>query len=491
MSDEPYAADPLAAVEKRFRMMHKESRAFPPSTREERLDLLKRLREALVRGQADFTAALSADFGTRAPEETMMAEIMPCLMQIQHAMKHLKGWMKPERRTTAVNFWPGSSRIHYQPKGVVLIISPWNYPVQLTFGPVAAAIAAGNRVIVKPSELTPRTSAALKKHLEAMLGREHVTVATGGPEIAAGLSALPFDHILFTGSTAVGHKVMAAAAQHLTPVTLELGGKSPAIVHEAHDLKTAAERIVRGKLLNAGQTCIAPDYALVPQGRVDAFVDAYRTAAATFYPRIIDNGQYSAIVNARHFDRLTKLAGDARARGAQVHVVDPAQELPSGEVGSSNTRKIAPTLLTGVTDDMAIMQEEIFGPLLPVLPYGSLDDAIGYVNARPRPLALYYFDTDRSRINEVLARTTSGGASINDTLMHVAQEDIPFGGVGPSGMGAYHGREGFLTFSHAKGTFHQGRLSLASLVYPPYGERFQRIMKMAFARAGGRSTLRN
>jgi acyl-CoA reductase-like NAD-dependent aldehyde dehydrogenase len=268
---------------------------------------------------------------------------------------------------------------------------------------------------------------------------------------------------------------MEAAAKNLTPVTLELGGKSPAIVHESFDLETAARRLARGKLMNAGQTCVAPDYALVPDTQVAAFVDAYAASAAQLYPRIVSNSDYTSIISARHFDRLEALVADARAKGARVRIVDPARELAESRSGSDNTRKFAPVLLTGLTDEMQVMQEEIFGPILPVIPYAALDDAIRYVNARPRPLALYYFDHDRGRTSDVLARTVSGGVSVNDTILHVAQEDLPFGGIGPSGMGAYHGEAGYRTFSHEKGVFKQSRFAPSDMLAPPYGKRFDTI----------------
>lgn len=480
---------PFPDIERRFAGMHAASRTNPPWTKAERTTLLRKLQAIIAQTRDAFAAAISADFGTRANEETLLAEVVPSLTLIEHTIKKLGSWMAPERRPAALTFWFGRNRIHYQPKGVVLIIAPWNYPLQLAVIPLASALAAGNRVILKPSELTPRTSALMKQHLEAALGPDVVTVATGGADVAAGLSAMPFDHILFTGSTGVGAKVMAAAAPNLTPVTLELGGKSPTIVHEAADLELAAGRIARGKLMNAGQTCIAPDYALVPRARTKDFVAAYTSAASSFYPRVIDNPQYSSIVSERHFERLAGLLREARLQGARATIVDPARELPSMEATSSNTRKIAPVVLTDVTDAMGIMQEEIFGPILPVLPYDTLEEAIAYVNARPRPLALYYFDTDRARIEHVLQATTSGGATINDTMLHIAQEELPFGGIGPSGMGAYHGREGFLTFSHAKATFYQGRLTLTDLVRPPYGNRFQAIMTGALSRtAAGRGS---
>lgn len=477
--------DSIADTERRFRAMQAASRSEPASDLAERTRQLRALRDVLSAAMDEFVDAACRDYGWRSHDETRMAEFVPLLTMVGDALRHVRGWMRPERRGRGVIFWPGRNRIYWQPKGVVLVISPWNYPLLLAVGPLTAALAAGNRVILKPSEATPATSAALKRHLEAALGADRVYVATGGPELSSTLTRLPFDHILFTGSTAVGRKVMQAAAETLTPVTLELGGKSPAIVHADSDLALATTRIARGKLLNAGQTCIAPDYALVPRGLVDAFVARYRETAAKFYPRVVDNRDYTAIINERHYRRLLGLVADARTKGAQITVVDPAGELPAGECGSSNTRKIAPVVLTGVGDDMEIMREEIFGPLLPVVPYDSLDEAIAYVNARPRPLALYYFDKDEARARHVLSRTVSGGAAVNDTLYHFAQEQLPFGGIGQSGMGAYHGREGFRTFSHGKGTFFQSRYTLTNLLVPPYGATFRRMIAFAIRRNGG------
>ncbi len=480
--------DAIGDIGRRFQAMHRASRREPPAAEGVRKAWLKALRRVVADQRHVFADAIMQDYGTRSRNETLMAEIVPVLTAVSDALRHVGAWMAPEARRTAPMFWPAGNRVVWQPKGVVLIISPWNYPVQLTVGPLAAALAAGNRVVVKPSEATPATASVLKRSLEAALGADRVAVAIGGADLAEALCKLPFDHILFTGSTAVGRKVLAAAAPNLTPVTLELGGKSPAIVHEDFDLALAVRRIVRGKLLNAGQTCIAPDYALVPRPRMEAFAGLFREAAARAYPRIVDNPDYSAIINERHYDRVAGLAADARAKGATVSVVDPAGELPAGAVGSPNRRKIAPAVITGVSDAMAVMQEEIFGPLLPVVPYDTLDEAVAYVNARPRPLALYYFDTDRARTRDLLARTVSGGAGVNDTMLHFAQEDLPFGGVGASGMGAYHGRDGFRTFSHAKGTFRQSRITLTSLLEPPYGRRFRRLIRYAVWRHGGRRT---
>ena len=474
------AGETLDGLDAHFQAMHEASRADPPPSVSQRKDHLRALHRAITQSLGAFQDAIARDYGSRSRDETLMAEIIPALATVSDALMNVRRWTRPERRGTAVQFWPGHSRIVWQPKGVVLIISPWNYPVSLTVGPLAAALAAGNRVIVKPSELTPATSELLKRCLEAVLGADRVTVATGGADVAEHLCRLPFDHILFTGSTSVGRKVMAAAAQNLTPVTLELGGKSPAILHPSYDLALAAQRIARGKLLNAGQTCIAPDYVLVQEGIVDAFARQYKEAAARLYPRMIHNPDYTAIINQRHYDRLCGLATDARAKGALAETIDPAAELAAGEIGSSNTRKVAPAVLTGVTDGMTIMQEEIFGPLLPIVGYRTLDDAVDFVRRRPRPLALYYFDDDRARVTRMLDLTVSGGVTVNDTIYHFAQDALPFGGIGPSGMGAYHGHEGFRTFSHAKAVFFQSRLTLTGLLAPPYASRwFRRLMRLA------------
>jgi acyl-CoA reductase-like NAD-dependent aldehyde dehydrogenase len=466
----------LAEVERRFWSMHDQSRAEAPSSEAERRGLLCALRRVISASTPMFVEAIAQDFGHRSQSETLMAEILPALLMIGSALGNLKAWMRPEKRGTSLLFWPARNEVHRQPKGVVLIISTWNYPLQLTIGPLAAALAAGNRVVIKPSELTPATSALLKQRLEEGLGADRVTVALGGPEVAEGLCRLPFDHILFTGSTAVGKKVMAAAAQNLVPVTLELGGKSPAIVHSECDLPSAVERIVRGKLLNAGQTCIAPDYALVPRAKLEEFLGLFRAATTRFYPRILDNPDYTAIINGRHYERLEHLVEDARAKSARIETVDPAGEL-AGSIGSPRVRKMAPIAIADVTNAMAVTRDEIFGPLLPIIAYDRLDEAIAYVNARPRPLSLYYFDKDSSRIRHVLRTTVSGGTTINDTVYHFAQEDLPFGGIGASGMGSYHGRDGFNTFSHAKGAFLQSRLTPTSLMTPPYGAWFQRIIR--------------
>jgi acyl-CoA reductase-like NAD-dependent aldehyde dehydrogenase len=360
----------------------------------------------------------------------------------------------------------------FQPLGVVGIVVPWNYPIYLALGPLVAALAAGNRVLVKMSEAAPRTGELLARLVAQRFDPALLNIVNGGPELAREFVALPFDHLLFTGSTAVGKEVMRAAAGNLTPVTLELGGKSPAIVGRGIDVADAASKIMFGKCLNAGQTCIAPDYALVPQERIEAFVAAARDAVGRMYPRLAANPQYSSIVNARHRERLRGLLDEARVAGARVEEINPAAE------DFAASPKMAPHLVVGAHDATRLMREEIFGPLLPVVGYRDLGEAIAYVNARPRPLALYVFDHDAAAVARVLDETVSGGATVNETLLHIAQDDLPFGGVGASGMGAYHGRAGFETFSKAKPVFYQPRLNLLGLFRPPYGPRFEKLMRL-------------
>jgi acyl-CoA reductase-like NAD-dependent aldehyde dehydrogenase len=480
----PGPVDRVETIERRFQSMHLASRELPAFTGAERKAMLRALRDAIRAHAGEFAQAIAYDFGWRSHHETLMTEVVPALGIIKDALSNLDRWMRPERRSRSLSFWPARNKVYWQPKGVVLIVSPWNYPMQLAVAPLAAAVAAGNRVVLKPSETAPATAQLLKRHVEEALGGDIVTVATGGAEMAQALCGLPFDHILFTGSTAVGRLVMQAAAHNLTPVTLELGGKSPAIVHGDFDHALAAARIARGKLLNAGQTCIAPDYALVRRDRVDQFVRLYRGKTAALYPSLVDNRDYTSIVDDRHYGRLAGLVADARAKGARVDTVDPAGELGAGEIGVREKRRMLPALVVDPPPEAALMREEIFGPILPVLPYDTLEAAIAFVAARPRPLALYYFDDDRARVDQVLRSTVSGGASINDTIFHFAQEGLPFGGVGESGMGSYHGYEGFRTFSHGKGVFLQARRNITDLLMPPYGARFRRLIGFAVRRNG-------
>jgi len=365
--------------------------------------------------------------------------------------------------------------VDYQPKGVVGLISPWNFPFNLTFAPLAGILAAGNRAMIKPSEFTPRSSALMQRMIAGAFDETELTVITGGSEVGERFSALPFDHLIFTGATSVARHVMRAAAEHLVPVTLELGGKSPSIIGRDADLDLAARRLMFGKTLNAGQVCVAPDYALVPGVRADAFVDALQRAVAAMFPSLRGNPDYTSIVNERHHARLLGYLQDAKAKGATLRVLGQAEE-------TFDDRRIAPTVVLGVDDTMDVMREEIFGPILPVVPYDGIDAAIAHINARARPLSLYYFGNDRAEQERVLARTVVGGVTINDTILHLTMDDLPFGGIGPSGMGAYHGFDGFRTFSHARPVYRQARFDISAMLRPPYGTMVDRLLAFKLRR---------
>lgn len=438
-----------------------------PDFEQRRADLI-RLRHAFKARLDEMVGAIAADFGQRSRHDSLVADGMTVLSEIDHMVSHLRRWMKPKRVHVDYRFQPGRAEIRMQPLGVVGVISPWNYPVNLALNPLAAAIAAGNHVMLKPSEHTPRTSAFLADLLEKVFPADRVHTVLGGPELAAKFSELPFDHLFFTGSTPVGRMVMMAAAKNLTPVTLELGGKSPALIAPDFPLEIAANRIAAGKLLNAGQTCIAPDYVLLPKGQSAALIERIGAYVKSSYPELPASPDYTAIVNERQFTRLSKLVDDARGKGAQVHV------LGNGDLGR---RLLAPTLITETSDDMAVMHEEIFGPVLPLIEYESVDEALAYINARPRPLALYLFDRNAARTERVLNATVAGGVTVNDTMLHIALTDLPFGGVGPSGMGAYHGHHGFKAFSTEKSVFYQARWSGLWLFKPPYKGFADRLVK--------------
>ncbi len=434
--------------------------------------MLKSLANLLVTEQKAIIDAINADFSNRSADETLLAEVLPSLHGVHYATKRVRKWMKPSRRSVGMQFMPASAKVIYQPLGVVGVIVPWNYPLFLAIGPLTGALAAGNRVMIKMSESTPESARVLKDLLAKVFPEDLVAVVQGEVDVGVAFSKLPFDHLLFTGATSVGKHVMRAAAENLTPVTLELGGKSPAIVSASVPMKDAAERIAFGKSLNAGQTCVAPDYVLVPQNRVDEFVESYRQVVQGFFPTLENNPDYTAIINERQLSRLNGYLADAQARGATVIPLFP----------QAQGRRLPQALVLNVTDEMKIMQEEIFGPLLPVIPYQTLDQALSYVNERDRPLALYFFGYDKREQDHVLAQTHSGGVCLNDTLLHVAQDDMPFGGVGPSGMGHYHGHEGFLTFSKAKGVFSKPRFNAARVIYPPYGKSLQKLVYKLFIR---------
>jgi coniferyl-aldehyde dehydrogenase len=425
----------------------------------QRMDDLARLRAGFKARLDDFAAAMSADFGRRSRHETLLGDGMTVLSDIDHLRGHLRGWMRSKRAFADWLFWPARTEVRYQPLGVVGVISPWNYPVNLALLPLAAAVAAGNHVMLKPSEYTPRTSELLKVLLEDVFPADRVTTVLGGADVASAFAALPFDHLFFTGSTAVGRKVMAAAAQNLTPVTLELGGKSPVIIAPDYPIATAVERIAAGKFLNAGQTCIAPDYVLLPPAAIPGFVQEMQKYISQRYVDLAANPDFTSIVNDGQFHRLTGYIAQAREAGAEVI------ELAAGD---ASKRVLAPTLVVNPPDQLALMQDEIFGPILPLVAVNSVDAAIDYINARPRPLALYHFDHNHARTERVLERTIAGGVAVNDCVWQIVQSKLPFGGVGPSGMGHYHGREGFLTFSKQKPVLYQARFSSMAMMRPPY-----------------------
>ncbi|WIT12362.1 coniferyl aldehyde dehydrogenase [Paucibacter sediminis] len=432
-----------------------------------RKDRLQRVRAMTAKYEEELAAAISQDFGNRARQETLLADVFTVESGAKHALRHLRRWMKPKRVPTALHFLPASNRLMPQPLGVVGVLSPWNYPYYLAMAPAMAALAAGNRVMIKPSELTPATSALMARMVAEFFKPEEMQVITGDAEVGRAFSHLPFDHLFFTGSTAVGRLVAQAAAQHLTPVTLELGGKSPALVDPSCDLKLTAQRLAFGMLLNAGQTCVAPDYALVPRALVQPLVAELTAAVRRLYPTLDANPDYTSIATERHHARLLALLADAKARGAQL--ITTHEEQVSG-------RKLVPHILLGVTPEMTVMQDEIFGPLLPIVPYDSLDEALAFINRMDRPLALYWFGRDAAVQQRVLEQTHAGGVTINDCIWHLGQEDQPFGGVGASGIGSYHGDWGFRTFSKEKPVFIQSAFAGTKLFYPPYGKTFERLL---------------
>ena len=454
------------------KMKAAQRKAGPPDydTRIEHLDKLER---AILARKHDIVKAVGMDFGVRSKHESLIAEVMMVVSAIKHARAHLHEWMETETREVSWMFLPGRAEVVMQPVGVVGIISPWNYPVQLALGPLVSVLAAGNRAILKPSELVPDTSELLKAIVTETFAPDHVAVVCGGVDVSEAVSQLPLDHLVFTGSTRVGKIIMRAAAENLTPVMLELGGKSPVIVGEGYSIAQAAQKIVVGKCFNSGQTCIAPDYVMVPKGRADAFVEECRKAVATMYPTIQTNPDYTAIINDRQYERLQACLKDARDRGAKIIEINPAKE----EL-DPNARKMALHLVLHAKEDAMVMQEEIFGPILPIRTYETLEEAIGYVNDHPRPLALYHFEHDQKRIDQVLRDTISGGVCVNETMLHVAQDDLPFGGAGASGMGAYHAKEGFDAFTKKKPIFYQSRVNGSGLLRPPYGPKLNFMLKM-------------
>lgn len=438
---------------------------------EQRIERIDRCIGLLVDFRSEIEDALNADFGARSREATAFTDVASSIGTLKHAKAHVKAWMKPEKRKTTpaiLGLFGAKAEVRFQPKGVVGIISPWNFPVNLTFTPLAGVLAAGNRAMIKPSEYTPATSELMARMFGSVFSPEEIAVVTGGPDVGQAFAGLAFDHLVFTGATSIAAHVMRAAAENLTPLTLELGGKSPVILSRTADMKTAAARIMNGKTMNAGQICLAPDYVLAPSDRLPEFVAEAKAAVQGMFPTIKDNPDYTAVISQRHFDRISGYVEEARAKGCDVIEIKPENE----DLSQQEHRRIAPTIILDPTDDMKVMKEEIFGPVLPVKSYKSVDEAVAYVNAHDRPLGLYYFGDDASEQQKVLSETTSGGVTVNDVIFHVAQEDLPFGGVGPSGMGAYHGQDGFKEFSHRKAIYTQLRKDLAQLkaLRPPYGK---------------------
>ena len=447
----------------RLRRTYESGRTRPPGWRRDQLSALKRM---LLEGEQALLDALHTDLG-RAPTESWAAELGLVGSELDHTLKHLDRWIEPEKVSTPLINKPADARIRREPLGVVLIIGPWNYPFQLTVGPLVAALAAGNCALVKPSELAPATSSVVAELLPRYVEEDAVCVVEGGVEVSTELLKQRFDHIFYTGGAAVGRIVMRSAAEHLTPVTLELGGKSPCFVDAGVDLSTTARRIVWGKFLNAGQTCVAPDYLLVQEKLTQPLLGQLRKALRAFYgsdPK--SSPDYARIINGRHFDRLQGLMA-----GGRVAI---------GGESCPEERYIAPTVLTEVDLESPVMSEEIFGPLLPMVPVADVREAIGFINERPKPLALYLFSKDARAQQRVVEETSSGGVCVNDTIMHLACPELPFGGVGPSGMGAYHGRAGFETFSHRKSVLTKGMMLDPSVRYPPYDPSKLKWIKRVF-----------
>lgn len=448
-----------------------------------RIDRIDRAVDVLVKYSEAISEAMNADFGCRPREVNLMTDVTGSIECLKHCKKHLKTWMKQEKRPTMfpLNLLGGRSTVEYQPKGVVGVLAPWNFPLGMVFEPLAGVLAAGNRAMIKPSEFTPATSALIADMVAEAFDPTELTVFTGGPDVGQAFSSLPFDHMIFTGATSIARHIMAAAARNLVPVTLELGGKSPVVISRSADIIEAVQRIMVGKMLNAGQVCIAPDYVFVPEELMDEVVEQATLVVKEMYPSLLNNDQYTAMVNDRHYQRITSNLNDANERSIKTVTINPANE----DFTDNPTQKIPPTLIINPDDDALCMQDEIFGPLLPIKSYKNFEETINYINEKPRPLAAYYFGKDKIEEKRFLTGTTSGGVSINDVMFHMLQKDLPFGGVGPSGMGAYHGIEGFKTFSHAKGVYRQPkRIPVAKLAgfMPPYGPASEKNIKQKVKR---------
>ena len=475
--------DTLQEMESVLKLQKKLHIEEGPASIELRKDRLNRCISMLKEYSDEIIEALQKDFGNRDPKASFFTEIVSTIGVLEHAIKNIDKWTKDEKRPSNVNqplfirlmmgFLGSKSYIKYQPLGTIGVISPWNFPVNLVLAPLAGIFAAGNRTMIKPSELTPATSEVTKKMFEAYFDKSEAAVFTGDAEVGAAFSALPFDHLLFTGGTQIGKKVMKAASENLVPVTLELGGKSPVIVDEDANLSEVAKKVMRGKTMNAGQICLAPDYLMLPKGKGKEFADASSDAIGEMFKDLKYNDDYTSVINERHYDRINELVSDAKEKGAEVVQINPADE----DFEQQELHKIPPTIVLNPTEDMKIMQEEIFGPVLPVKEYDDFEETVNYVNSKDRPLGLYLFSKDKNKEKKVLDNTTSGGVTLNDVIWHIGQEELPFGGVGPSGTGSYHGYDGFKEFSHAKAVYKQFSADLMAQMMPPYKGKMFESMK--------------
>lgn len=442
---------------------------------QQRITDLKKLKALLITNQQAFIDSISQDFGHRSADDTKIGDILTTVMGINYAIKKLKYWMKPEKKHIGILFQPAKGRVIYQPKGVVGIIAPWNYPIFLSVGPLTTALAAGNTAMIKMSEYTPNTNTLLAKLITSAFAIEKVAIVCGETDMAAAFSNIAFDHLFFTGSTAVGKLVMKAAAENLVPVTLELGGKSPTIIDHDINIQTAVSRLILGKTLNSGQTCVAPDYIFCPDNKVEELTQTFKGYYQNMYPNTQENVDCTCIINDAQKARIDNLLADAKTQGAKI------TPLIQNSTNSSS-RKMPLTLLTNVNDDMTVMQQEIFGPLLPIIGYQDISEVITYINNKPRPLALYICSFNKTFQQQILLNTHAGGVCINDAAFHVANDDLPFGGIGASGMGQYHGSEGFKTFSHSKTVLSRGRISLGALLFPPFGNKIHQLVYKLFIR---------
>ena len=473
----PETSETSAAMQAVLAKQRADFTASMPETMSVRRDRIDRAIALLIDYKDQFADAVSEDFGHRSREQTLLTDIMPSVSAMKHARKHFEAWAKAEKRKPMfpLNLIGAKAEVAYQPKGVVGVIAPWNFPVGMVMVPMAGVLAAGNRAMVKPSEFTEAVSALLVEIVPKYFDETEMAVFTGGPEVGMAFSRLAFDHMIFTGATGVGKHIMRAAADNLVPVTLELGGKSPTIIGRSADIKKAGDRIALGKMMNAGQICLAPDYLLVASDQEQDVIESVKAGVRAQYKTLLDNDDYTSVVNGRNHGRLQGYLDDAREKGAEVIEVNPAGE----NFSASNGHKMPLHIVRNVSDDMKVMQEEIFGPILPVVTYRSIDEAISYVNDHDRPLGLYYFGTDKGEEEQVLCRTVSGGVTVNDVIFHNAMEDLPFGGVGPSGMGNYHGQDGFRTFSHARAVYRQTGVDVAALggFKAPYGRKTAATLK--------------